>query len=62
MLLEDIRSWAHSWLMTILLVMIIVPFAFWGINQYFHGGGSMVVAEVDGTPIGVREFQQALQQ
>ena len=62
MLLEDIRSWAHSWLMTILLVMIIVPFAFWGINQYFHGGGSMVVAEVDDTPIGVREFQQALQQ
>lgn len=62
MLLEDIRSWAHSWLMTILLVMIIVPFAFWGINQYFQGGGSMVVAEVDGTPIGMREFQQALQQ
>ncbi len=62
MLLDNIRSWAHSWLMTILLVLIIVPFAFWGINQYFEGGGPMVVAEVNDNPIGVRDFQQALQQ
>ncbi len=62
MLLENIRSWAHSWLMTILLVLIIVPFAFWGINQYFEGGGPMVVAEVNDSPIGIREYQQTLQQ
>lgn len=62
MLLDNIRSWAHSWLMTILLVLIIVPFAFWGINQYFEGGGPMVIAEVNDSPIGVREYQLALQQ
>jgi len=46
----------------IVLALIAVPFAFFGVDFYFRGGDSPDrVAVVDGTPISAREFAQALQ-
>ena len=50
-------------LVGIILGLLAIPFAFFGIDFYFRGGDSSNrVAEVGGMPITAREFTQALQQ
>jgi peptidyl-prolyl cis-trans isomerase D len=50
-------------LVTVILAIIAVPFAFFGIDFYFRGGGGGDrVAEVAGTQITQREFGDALRQ
>jgi peptidyl-prolyl cis-trans isomerase D len=44
------------------VILISVPFALWGINQYFTPVSDLSVAKVNGTEIELREFQQAVQQ
>lgn len=45
------------------LVLITLPFAFWGIDSYVRGdAGGDVVASVGGSRIGAQEFQQALRE
>jgi peptidyl-prolyl cis-trans isomerase D len=47
----------------IILALIILPFAFWGVESYIRDGGSGVeVAKVGGSPISQGEFQQALRE
>jgi peptidyl-prolyl cis-trans isomerase D len=47
----------------IILGLLAIPFAFFGVDFYFRGGDSIDrVAEVGGAPITVREFTEALQQ
>jgi peptidyl-prolyl cis-trans isomerase D len=58
-MLHFIRERAQGWIAWIIIGLLIIPFALWGINQYFGGGGKAVVATVNGTEIGQREFQQA---
>ncbi len=43
------------------MILISVPFALWGINQYFTPVSDLSVAKVNGTEIELREFQQAVQ-
>lgn len=46
----------------IILGLLAIPFAFFGVDFYFRGGDSVDRAgEVGGTPITVREFDEALQ-
>ena len=60
-MLEVIRTHAKTWIAKVILALITVPFAFWGIDSYFSGGGKAVtVASVGDTEISEREFQQAL--
>ncbi len=43
------------------LVLITLPFAFWGVDSYFRsGGGSSEMASVGGSPISRQEFAQAV--
>ena len=58
-MLNFIRERAQGWLAAVIVGLLIIPFALWGINQYFGGGGQAVVANVNGTEIGQRDFQQA---
>ena len=45
--LHNNRKWAH-----IVLAIIMVPFAFFGVDSYFRGGGgSQNIATVAGQPI-----------
>jgi peptidyl-prolyl cis-trans isomerase D len=47
-----------------ILALIILPFAFWGVDSFFRnsGGGSDSVASVAGSKISLNEFQQALRE
>ena len=38
-MLETIRNRAQSWIAKVILVLITIPFALWGIESYFTGGG-----------------------
>lgn len=58
-MLEFIRERAQGWLAWAIVIAIIIPFALWGVNQYFVGGGDNAVAEVNGAPISQAQFQNA---
>jgi peptidyl-prolyl cis-trans isomerase D len=59
--LQGIRDRAQSWIMWVFVVIIIIPFALWGINQYLGPDVNVVVAEVNDRELTLREFQEAYQ-
>lgn len=60
-MLEAIRDRAQGWIAKVILGLLIIPFALWGVDSYFAGGGQEPpAATVDGVDIPVREFQRAL--
>lgn len=60
-MLEAIRKHSKTWIAKLILVLITVPFALWGIDSYFSGGGqTAAVASVGDAEISDREFQRAL--
>ncbi|MFA7633006.1 MAG: SurA N-terminal domain-containing protein [Thiohalomonadaceae bacterium] len=61
-MLHFIRERAQSWIAWVIVVLIIVPFALWGINQYFDGGKEIPAAKVNDTEISPQYLQQALYQ
>lgn len=58
-MLHFIRERAQSWFAWVIVMMIIIPFALWGVNQYAGGGGEIVVASVNGVDISQRQLQIA---
>lgn len=46
----------------IVLALIVLPFALWGVDSYVRNSGGGEVAMVGGTPISAGEFQQALRE
>lgn len=46
----------------IVLALIILPFAFWGVDSYRNSGGPEPLATVNGEQIGPQEFEDALEQ
>ena len=62
MLLQKIRDHAQGWFAYTLFGILIIPFAVWGINYYFEGGGPMDAAVVGDSKISLHEFQRAYQQ
>lgn len=46
----------------IVLAIIILPFALWGVDSYVRTSGSGDIATVGGTPIDLAEFQEALRE
>ena len=57
-MLNFIRERAQGWIAWVIVGLLIIPFALWGINQYFGNGGKLVAANVNGKEISQREFQQ----
>lgn len=53
---ESIKS--SKVLKFLLLTFICAPFAFFGINSYFDGGGSSYAVKVNGTEVPIRVFEQ----
>ena len=49
-------------LVQIVLALIILPFAFWGVDSYRKSGGTAPLATVNGEKIGQQEFDNALNQ
>ncbi len=60
-MLEFIRRRATGWVAWGIVILISIPFALWGINQYFTPVSDLSVAKVNGTEIELREFQRAVQ-
>lgn len=57
-MLQEIRERAQGWVAWAIVILITIPFAFWGIDSYFGGGAEPVVASVNGTEITERAFNQ----
>ncbi len=61
-MLEAIRSRSQGWIAKVILVLITVPFALFGVDSYLRNAGSKAtVAEVNGNAISVQEFNKSLQ-
>ena len=60
-MLMQIRERASGILAYIIVILISIPFAFWGIQEYLGGGADQNVAEVNGTEITKRVFDNRLQ-
>jgi peptidyl-prolyl cis-trans isomerase D len=62
-MLEAIRERSQSWIAKLILALITVPFALWGVDSYLRQAGSNVaVAKVNGESITVQQFGKALQE
>lgn len=61
-MLQFIRERAQSWIAWVIVVLIIIPFALWGINQYFDGGKELPAAKVNDTAISQQRLQQVFYQ
>lgn len=60
-MLMQIRDKATGIFAYIIVILIAIPFAFWGIQEYFGGPGDQKVAEVNGEEISKRLFDAQLQ-
>jgi len=61
-MLDSLRKHATSWLAKILIALLIVSFAVWGIADQITGGGEQVLARVDGQEISLEQFRTTYQQ
>lgn len=61
-MLQLIRNWVTGWLAVVIVALLIIPFAFWGINYYFEQGGNVTAAEVNGNTISLQDYQRTYQQ
>jgi len=61
-MLETIRAHSQGWLAKLILTLITVPFALFGIDAYLkNAGNSAAVAKVDGSTISIQEYRNAMQ-
>jgi peptidyl-prolyl cis-trans isomerase D len=58
-MLQVIRDRAQGVFAWIIVILITIPFALWGIHQYFGGGASTTVAKVNGVDISQQQIQFA---
>lgn len=61
-MLQSIHDNAKGWVAYLIVGLISVPFALWGIQEYIGGGDVRVVAEVNGEEIDLRAVQNAVSQ
>ena len=61
-MLEVIRAHSKGWMAKLILTLITVPFALFGIDAYLKDAGAGAsVAKVDGATISVQEYRNAMQ-
>ncbi len=60
-MLQSIRDRVSGIIAYTIVILISIPFALWGIQQYFGGGGDQVVATVNGEDIPAQAFNRELQ-
>lgn len=61
MLLHSIRERATGWFAWVIVILISIPFALWGINSYITPDSNPAVANVGDYKVTVQEFQNAVQ-
>lgn len=60
-MLSEIRDRATGWIAYVIVGIIVIPFAFWGVNEYFAGGEEIVVATVGDAEIQQVDYRRALE-
>lgn len=60
-MLMRIRENVTGWVAWLIIIFLSIPFAFWGINQYFSDTSGGVAAEVNGEEIPLAALEQAYQ-
>jgi len=60
-LMQGIRDHAKGWIAWIVVGFISIPFALWGIQEYFNPNPNVAVAEVEGTEIDLASLRRAIQ-
>ena len=60
-MLQGIRDRAHGFIAWIVVILICIPFALWGVHEYLGPDPNVAVAEVDGEEIPLFDYQRALQ-
>ena len=60
-MLLNIRDKAQGWIAWAIVILISIPFALWGIQEYLGVGSEPVVAEVDGTEITEQQLERNIQ-
>jgi peptidyl-prolyl cis-trans isomerase D len=61
MLLQSIRDRATGWIAWVIVILISIPFALWGIQEYLSPSSNVAVAMVNGNEIGINQFQRTYQ-
>ncbi len=61
-MLQKIRDRASGWFAWTILILVSVPFALWGVNQYFDSGPQVSVADINDYSISHDDWQRAYQQ
>jgi peptidyl-prolyl cis-trans isomerase D len=62
-MLEAIRERSQGWIAKVILGLLIIPFALWGVDSYISGGGKEApAATVGDTEISQREFIKTLKE
>ena len=61
-MLQEIRERAQGWIAWGAVILISIPFAFWGIQSYIGGGTEPVTATVNGAEITARSFDRRVEE
>ena len=60
-MLQLIRDRVKGWVAVLIFTLMIIPFAFWGINYYFEQSGGVIAMTVNGADITLTDYQLAYQ-
>jgi peptidyl-prolyl cis-trans isomerase D len=61
MLIQAFRDNIPKWITGVILALLVIPFALWGINSYFTASSDNSVATVNGDPITPGDYERAYQ-
>ncbi len=61
-MMQGIRDRAQGWLAWVVVILISIPFALWGIQEYLGVDPNVPVAEINGTEIPLAEYQRTLEE
>lgn len=61
-MLQGIRDRAHGWIAWVVVLLISVPFALWGIQEYLGKNSDAPVATINGLELSLPQFQRAYSQ
>jgi peptidyl-prolyl cis-trans isomerase D len=59
-MLQQLRTASKSWVASVIIGVLVLAFALWGVADIFRGGGDVVVATVGGTDISATDYDQQL--
>ena len=59
-MLNNIRNFSKTWFAKIILVIIVIPFVFWGMGGVFSGGNTNNIAKINNQSISTQDFMNHL--